>query len=137
MFPLQMLKDRFKDFARDTESIGTERVSAASENCDQLIAVEHSDAAAIAEWKDNLNEAWNDLLELIDTRTQMLQASWELHKFYSECKDTLERIVVSYFALVCRSDLMLIWLYSVEKYFVFFLREGEIALYPILKAHFS
>ncbi|XP_060077133.1 spectrin beta chain-like isoform X2 [Ylistrum balloti] len=90
---VSMLKERFKEFARDTESIGTERVSAANENCDQLIAAEHSDAAAIAEWKDNLNEAWNDLLELIDTRTQMLQASWELHKFYSECKDTLERIV--------------------------------------------
>ncbi|XP_021339608.1 spectrin beta chain, non-erythrocytic 1-like, partial [Mizuhopecten yessoensis] len=92
---VSMLKERFKEFARDTESIGTERVSAANENCDQLIAAEHSDAAAIAEWKDNLNEAWNDLLELIDTRTQMLQASWELHKFYSECKDTLERILVS------------------------------------------
>ncbi|XP_033733758.1 spectrin beta chain-like isoform X6 [Pecten maximus] len=90
---VSMLKERFKEFARDTESIGTERVSAANENCDQLIAAEHSDAAAIAEWKDNLNEAWNDLLELIDTRTQMLQASWELHKFYSECKDTLERIL--------------------------------------------
>lgn len=91
----QTLKERFKDFARETESVGSERVQAAYDNCDQLIAAEHSDAAAIAEWKDNLNEAWNDLLELIDTRTQQLQASWELHKFYHDCKDILERILVS------------------------------------------
>lgn len=70
-------------------------MSAANENCDHLIAAEHSDSAYIAEWKDNLNEHWNDLLELIDTRTQMLQASWELHKFYHDCKDILERILVS------------------------------------------
>ncbi|KAJ8308165.1 hypothetical protein KUTeg_013039 [Tegillarca granosa] len=90
---VSVLKERFREFARDTESIGTERVSAANENCDRLIAAEHSDSAYIAEWKDNLNEHWNDLLELIDTRTQMLQASWELHKFYHDCKDILERIL--------------------------------------------
>lgn len=53
----------------------------------------HSDAATIAEWKDDLNEAWADLLEMIDTRTQMLSASRELHKFFHDCKDVLGRIV--------------------------------------------
>ncbi|KAK7104923.1 spectrin beta chain-like isoform X2 [Littorina saxatilis] len=89
---VSMLKEQFKEFARDTESIGQERVASANEICDQLISLDHSDSATIAEWKDNVNEAWADLLELIDTRTQLLQASWELHKFYYECKDTLERI---------------------------------------------
>ncbi|XP_061173790.1 spectrin beta chain-like isoform X5 [Saccostrea echinata] len=88
-----MLQDRFREFARETESIGTERVTAANDNCDALIMADHSDSAQIAEWKDNLNEAWNDLLELMDTRTQMLQSSWELHKFYHDCKDILERIL--------------------------------------------
>ncbi|KAK7507079.1 hypothetical protein BaRGS_00001930 [Batillaria attramentaria] len=87
-----MLKEQFKEFARDTESIGQERVASANEVCDQLISLDHSDSAIIAEWKDNVNEAWADLLELIDTRTQLLQASWELHKFFYECKDTLECI---------------------------------------------
>ncbi|GFS19194.1 spectrin beta chain [Elysia marginata] len=89
---VSMLKDRFKEFARDTESIGQERVASANEICDALIASEHSDAATIAEWKDNVNDAWADLLELIDTRTELLQTSWELHKFFYDCKDTLERI---------------------------------------------
>ncbi|XP_074662524.1 spectrin beta chain-like isoform X4 [Tubulanus polymorphus] len=87
-----MLLDRFKEFARDTQNIGSERVAEANDLCDQLINAGHSDAATIAEWKDGLNEAWTDLLELIETRTQALQASWELHKFFHDCKDTLERI---------------------------------------------
>lgn len=40
-----------------------------------------------------MNESWQDLLELIDTRSQMLAASRELHKFFHDCKDVLGRIV--------------------------------------------
>lgn len=87
-----MLCDRFKEFAHETEMIGQERVAAVNDICDQLIAAGHSDAATIAEWKDGINEAWTDLLELIDTRTQALAASWELHKFFHDCKETLLRI---------------------------------------------
>ncbi|XP_052270062.1 spectrin beta chain-like isoform X3 [Dreissena polymorpha] len=88
-----LLKERFQEFALETESIGTERVAAANHTCDNLIALHHSDSATIAEWKDLLNERWEDLLELIDTRHQELQASWERHKFFSDCKETLEIIV--------------------------------------------
>ncbi|KAJ8687026.1 hypothetical protein QAD02_022820, partial [Eretmocerus hayati] len=88
-----LLWDRFKDFAQDTETIGSERVSAVNGIADSLIAAGHSDAATIAEWKDGLNEVWQDLLELIETRTQMLAASRELHKFFHDCKDVLGRIL--------------------------------------------
>uniref|UniRef100_A0A8C2E5G1 Spectrin beta chain n=1 Tax=Cyprinus carpio TaxID=7962 RepID=A0A8C2E5G1_CYPCA len=44
---------------------------------------------AVAEWKDGLNEAWADLLELIDTRTQMLAASYELHRFHQDAREAL------------------------------------------------
>jgi spectrin beta len=87
-----MLRDRFKEFARDTETIGQERVAAVNDICDQLIQAGHTDAATIAEWKDKINEMWADLLELIDTRTQLLAASWELHKFFHDCQEMLERI---------------------------------------------
>lgn len=90
----QMLRDRFQEFARETESIGQERVAAVNEICDQLIQAGHSDAATIAEWKDNINEMWTDLLELIDTRTQALAASWELYKFFNDCQEALIRIRV-------------------------------------------
>ncbi|ESP01600.1 hypothetical protein LOTGIDRAFT_139452 [Lottia gigantea] len=88
-----LLKERFREFARETEIIGQEKISVNNEVCDNLMAADHSDSATIAEYKDQVNEAWTDLLELIDTRTQMLQASWELHKYCSDCKDTLENIL--------------------------------------------
>lgn len=68
---LQLLWERFKEFARDTEATGSERVATVNGIADQLINVGHSDSATIAEWKDSLNEQWQDLLELIETRTQV------------------------------------------------------------------
>ncbi|XP_028983159.1 spectrin beta chain, non-erythrocytic 1 isoform X1 [Betta splendens] len=88
-----MLQERFREFARDTGNIGQERVDAVNRMADELINSGHSDAATIAEWKDGLNEAWADLLELIDTRTQILAASYELHKFYHDAKEVLNRIL--------------------------------------------
>merc|ERR1712079_975628 len=70
-----LLIERFKEFAKDTDAIGSERVAAVNEIADSLISVGHTDAATIAQWKDSLNDAWADLGELIDTRNQMLEAS--------------------------------------------------------------
>merc|ERR1712223_239257 len=88
-----LLWERFREFARDTEAIGNERVQAVNEIADSLISVGHTDAATIAQWKDSLNDAWADLGELIDTRNQMLEASRELHKYFHDCKDVLSRIL--------------------------------------------
>ncbi|XP_043992845.1 spectrin beta chain, non-erythrocytic 1-like [Gambusia affinis] len=88
-----MLQERFREFARDTGNIGQERVDGVNKLADELINTGHGDAATIAEWKDGLNEAWADLLELIDTRTQILAASYELHKFYHDAKEILHRIL--------------------------------------------
>uniref|UniRef100_UPI003AAF66A3 spectrin beta chain, non-erythrocytic 1 isoform X4 n=1 Tax=Centroberyx gerrardi TaxID=166262 RepID=UPI003AAF66A3 len=88
-----MLQERFREFARDTGNIGQERVDAVNRLADELINAGHGDAATVAEWKDGLNEAWADLLELIDTRTQILAASFELHKFYHDAKEILSRVL--------------------------------------------
>jgi len=88
-----LLVDRFKAFAKETDSIGSERVAAVNQIADSLISVGHTDAATIAQWKDSLNDAWADLGELIDTRNQMLEASRELHKYFHDCKDVLGRIL--------------------------------------------
>uniref|UniRef100_A0A8D3C9Y7 Spectrin beta chain n=1 Tax=Scophthalmus maximus TaxID=52904 RepID=A0A8D3C9Y7_SCOMX len=88
-----MLQERFREFARDTGNIGQERVDGVNRLADELINTGHGDAATVAEWKDGLNEAWADLLELIDTRTQILAASFELHKFYHDAKEILGRIL--------------------------------------------
>ncbi|XP_074602834.1 spectrin beta chain-like isoform X2 [Brevipalpus obovatus] len=94
-----LLRERFKVFSKDSETLGRERVSVVNESADALINAGHSDAAIIAEWKDNLNEAWDDLQELIATRDQMLVASWERMKFFHDCKDVLARIQEKHHAL--------------------------------------
>ncbi|XP_051977806.1 spectrin beta chain, non-erythrocytic 1-like isoform X1 [Xyrauchen texanus] len=84
-----MLRDKFREFARDTSTIGQERVDAVNAQADELIESGHAENASVAEWKDGLNEAWADLLELIDTRTQMLAASYELHRFHQDAREAL------------------------------------------------
>lgn len=80
-----LLWERFKEFARETQAVGSERVATAERIADQMIAMGHSDNATIAQWKEGLKETWQDLLELIETRTQMLAASRELHKYFHDC----------------------------------------------------
>ncbi|KAM5126626.1 spectrin beta chain, non-erythrocytic 1-like, partial [Mantella aurantiaca] len=87
-----MLRDKFREFSRDTSNIGQERVDAVNLMADELISSGHSENATVAEWKDGLNEAWADLLEMIDTRSQMLAASYELHRFYQDARETLGQI---------------------------------------------
>ncbi|XP_026313733.1 spectrin beta chain isoform X3 [Hyposmocoma kahamanoa] len=87
-----LLWERFKEFARETQAVGSERVATAERIADRMIASGHSDNATIAQWKEGLKETWQDLLELIETRTQMLAASRELHKYFHDCKDALQRV---------------------------------------------
>ena len=86
---VSMLLDRFAAFAQETEQIGNERLQHANDMIDLLIANGHVDSAQIAELKDSLNESYQDLLEMIETRLQSLKASWELQKFLHDCKEIL------------------------------------------------
>ncbi|KAA3679654.1 spectrin beta [Paragonimus westermani] len=88
-----VLRDRFLNFVKLTVPDGTGRVSSVNSQCVRLIARGHSDAAAIALAKDSVNEAWADLLELIETRKQLLKAAWDMHHFVGDCQDIEERIV--------------------------------------------
>ncbi|RLV63671.1 hypothetical protein DV515_00018032, partial [Chloebia gouldiae] len=87
-----LLQEKFLEFASETGSVGQERIAAVNQMVDELIDYGHTDAATIAEWKDGVNEAWADLLELMETRAQMLAASHELHKFFNDCKEILGQI---------------------------------------------
>ncbi|XP_067831261.1 spectrin beta chain, non-erythrocytic 1-like isoform X2 [Heptranchias perlo] len=87
-----LLLEKFTEFAHETGVIGQDRVNTVNQMADELIDYGHADAATIAEWKDGVSEAWADLLELIETRAQMLAASQELHKFFSDCKEVVGHI---------------------------------------------
>uniref|UniRef100_A0A6G1SQG5 Spectrin beta chain n=1 Tax=Aceria tosichella TaxID=561515 RepID=A0A6G1SQG5_9ACAR len=87
-----MLRERFKQFAKDTEKCGTERVERVNATADQLILSGHADNNMIANWKEMLEEAWTDLLEIIKTRSLELAASHRSHQFFHDCRDLNNRI---------------------------------------------
>ncbi|XP_068600352.1 spectrin beta chain, non-erythrocytic 4 [Brachionichthys hirsutus] len=87
-----VLQEKFTKFAAETNSIGQQHMEQVNKMVNEMIDCGHADAATIAEWKDGLNESWADLLELMETRRQMLAASHQLHKFFTDCKEVLAQI---------------------------------------------
>ncbi|XP_046720321.1 spectrin beta chain, non-erythrocytic 4-like isoform X3 [Silurus meridionalis] len=87
-----ILQEKFTEFSSETGSMGQERVMAINQMVDELIDFGHADAAIIAEWKDGVNESWAELMELMETRAQMLAASHQLHKFFSDCREVITQI---------------------------------------------
>jgi len=89
---VNLLKERFRQFSSDTQQIGQERVNLVTAAADVLVDSGHADSALISQWSESLNSAWEDLLELMRTRTLLLDASWQLHKYFSDCKEVLAHI---------------------------------------------
>ncbi|TSN67083.1 Spectrin beta chain, non-erythrocytic 1 [Bagarius yarrelli] len=87
-----MLRDKFREFARETGTVGQERVDTVNHTIDELIEAGHSESSTLAEWKDSINESWADLLELIDTRTQLLTSSYDLFKYFYDGKELVIQI---------------------------------------------
>uniref|UniRef100_A0A8D3DJ88 Spectrin beta chain n=1 Tax=Scophthalmus maximus TaxID=52904 RepID=A0A8D3DJ88_SCOMX len=87
---VSLLRDKFREFARETGMVGQERVDMVNQTIDELIEAGHCEAAAMAEWKDTINDSWADLLELIDTRAQLLTASYEL--YFDDGKELVAQI---------------------------------------------
>ncbi|XP_056623302.1 spectrin beta chain, erythrocytic isoform X2 [Triplophysa dalaica] len=84
---VMILRDKFREFARETGTVGQERVDAVNLAIDELIEAGHNESATMAEWKDGINESWADLLELVDTRAQLLTASYDLLKYFYDGKE--------------------------------------------------
>uniref|UniRef100_A0A8C2B5X4 Spectrin beta chain n=1 Tax=Cyprinus carpio TaxID=7962 RepID=A0A8C2B5X4_CYPCA len=87
-----ILQDKFREFARETGTVGQERVDTVNRIIDEMIETGHSEAATLAEWKDGINESWADLLELVDTRAQHLKASYDLLKYFDDGKELVAHI---------------------------------------------
>ncbi|XP_073725686.1 spectrin beta chain, erythrocytic-like [Misgurnus anguillicaudatus] len=89
---VMILRDKFREFARETGTVGQERVDVVNRTIDEMIETGHSEAATMAEWKDGINESWADLLELVDTRAQLLTASYDLLKYFYDGKELVAHI---------------------------------------------
>ena len=66
-----------------------ERLMRAVITCRQMIALKHSDSPQIAQWLDRLIEDWRELIELLHTRGELLQAAGNRHLFLSRCEVSL------------------------------------------------
>ncbi|CAH8665856.1 unnamed protein product [Dicrocoelium dendriticum] len=88
-----LLREKFFNFIKVTAPDGTARVVSVNDQCDRFLSMGHPDAAEIASAKDSLNDSWADLLELIETRKQLLNAAYEMHHFVGDCQDIEERIL--------------------------------------------
>ncbi|CAH8829605.1 unnamed protein product [Trichobilharzia szidati] len=86
------LRDKFVIFSKETTQTGSQLVASLSAKCVHLIALGKSDSVVIASIKDNINEIWAELLELIETRRQLLKAALDMHRFVNDCRDFEERI---------------------------------------------
>ncbi|XP_067099626.1 spectrin beta chain, erythrocytic isoform X1 [Osmerus mordax] len=89
---VSILRDKFREFARETGMVGQERVDLVNQTIDELIEAGHSESATMAEWKDSVNDNWADLLELMDTRAQLLTASYQLLKYFCDGKELVAQI---------------------------------------------
>uniref|UniRef100_A0A1I8GU15 Spectrin beta chain n=1 Tax=Macrostomum lignano TaxID=282301 RepID=A0A1I8GU15_9PLAT len=87
-----VIDDRFRSFAKETETVGAELVHEANTFADSLIDSGHQASPIVASWRDRVNESWADLLELLDTRGQLLSAALAYHRYLSDCSDVLDRI---------------------------------------------
>ncbi|KAI3381483.1 hypothetical protein SNEBB_001982 [Seison nebaliae] len=87
-----VLRERFDDFANETRSTGNEHINRARQLSSKLIDASHPESIKISEWTNNVSEVWQELLELMKTRSAMLQAAYEQRKFLAECEDALTMI---------------------------------------------
>ncbi|BHF72460.1 Spectrin beta chain, non-erythrocytic 1 [Sparganum proliferum] len=81
-----MLRSRFSDFVVETKHEGGRRMKTAMARCDGLIARGHPNRSEVVTCKDRLNEACADLLEMMDTRQQLLKSALDMHRFYSDAQ---------------------------------------------------
>ncbi|XP_050301484.1 spectrin beta chain-like isoform X2 [Anthonomus grandis grandis] len=89
-----ILCQKMKDFTYETTKFGNKQIKKKINNiADQFILNDHSDSAIIAEWKDQLNEVWQELLESIKIRVEILEASKQLHKFGFNWTNVLSEIL--------------------------------------------
>ncbi|KAL7669647.1 hypothetical protein ACOME3_010294 [Neoechinorhynchus agilis] len=89
---VSMLCERFKAFEYETKVQCEERMTTITELCENFIREQHEERAVIAQWNQLVINQHQDLLELVRTRGQLLQASFELQKYFHDSREALSLI---------------------------------------------
>ena len=88
-----LLIERFREFAKDTDAIGSERVAAVNKIAGSLISIGHPEANTIEQWKRSIFVGWGELQNFMYSMIQRLEDSRERHKYFHDCKDVMSRIL--------------------------------------------
>ncbi|XP_052269284.1 spectrin beta chain, non-erythrocytic 1-like isoform X3 [Dreissena polymorpha] len=88
---LLILRNKFDEFRRQVES-NQERFNRCEKMARWLVDDKGPYTKQVQERQDQLNEAWNLLLEQIEARDQKLFGAGEIHRFNRDVEDALTRI---------------------------------------------
>ncbi|KAJ8972184.1 hypothetical protein NQ314_000314 [Rhamnusium bicolor] len=88
---LLLLKAKFDDFKHRIEA-GSERYRQCEDLAQKLISNESPYSSDIQKKQLQLEQAWENLHDQINTREQRLNAAGEIHRFHRDIADALERI---------------------------------------------
>ena len=87
-----ILTEKWESFCAETKRLGAEKVSKARLESEKIIERGHSHSHKVETWRATIDEMWDDLLELMETRKQMLESAYRRHKYTNDAKELLDRL---------------------------------------------
>jgi len=92
---IQVVQSKFSDFQHAVEA-GTKRYQRVDNMATQLIDTNNPNSRTIQMKKNKLENAFQNLLQLVDGREQKLNGASELHRFNRDVEDAISRIQEKY-----------------------------------------
>ncbi|XP_067682927.1 spectrin beta chain, non-erythrocytic 5-like isoform X3 [Haliotis asinina] len=88
---LQILKSKFEEFKRKVEA-GSERFNRCERLAKWLLDDKGPHTVQVQQRQEHLRDAWNTLLEQIESRDSKLQGAEDIHRFNRDVEEALSRI---------------------------------------------
>ncbi|CAG5088442.1 Oidioi.mRNA.OKI2018_I69.PAR.g11841.t3.cds [Oikopleura dioica] len=82
-----ILIERWESFTSETKRVGGDKMREVQAEVDTLIEAAHSDAFKIESWRKNVNNMWDDLVELMETRRQLLETTLRRHRYFADADE--------------------------------------------------
>lgn len=88
----QRLMDRFEGWANETHSVGKDKLDSCTKSAENVMQDQPSAIADIGEWKSTAEDSFQELMENIGNRKELLQASYERLKCLQDCQDATNQL---------------------------------------------
>lgn len=87
-----ILIEKWDSFCSETKRLGVEKMAKARAESERIIERGHSHSHKVETWRATVDEMWDDLLELMETRKQLLESAHRRHKYTNDAKELLDRL---------------------------------------------